>query len=235
MRYIVGLLILVISLLLDLTRIDVGNEFLCGADVLRNQLGSFSFLWAVIVPLIIVHQKVIEKSFKYQYIIRSNSWWAILKRQLLVLGITSAVISLTYIVFVIVYCKVNGIVLYNWNIYDSMFCLITQKQLNVDGFVIYAYAFLCIFLRCFLINNILLIFNWTFENGILGILIVLAAVFCEAILGIKIICRVFVFNYDIWYKAGERMASVIQSIIYVVIILMTYKYLLSRKEKKQID
>ena len=231
MRYLIGFIILILHLLVELRRNDMGNDFMCGADILVSQLETFSFLWGVIIPVILSHQQITKYTFKYQHVIRVNSWKTILISQIRKITLVSVLISMVYIMFVILYCKWNGVVLYNWDAYDSLFYIYTQKQLGVSGSIVYVYAFICIFLRCVVINHILLLFLWAFNREILGILMIFCLMFAEAILGLKWICRLFVFDYHIWCENDERFLMVVQFVVYVVVAMMVYRYLLLRKKK----
>lgn len=231
MRFVIAFLILMIHLIVELGKNDMGNNFMCGADILIGQLGPFSFLWGVILPVILTHQQIVKYNFKYQYVIRGSSWKAILTRQIKKITLVSALISMTYILFVILYCKSNGIELYNWDSCDSLFYIYTQQQLEVSGMIVYVYAFVCMFLRCVVINHILLLFLWACDHETVGVLVILCLTFAEAILGVKWICRLFAFDYRIWCENGERLRVVVQSAVYVVVAVTMYRYLLLRKEK----
>lgn len=231
MRYLIGFIILILHLLVELRSNDMGNDFMCGADILVSQLGTFSFLWGVIIPVILFHQQIVKYTFKYQHVIRAKSWKTILISQMKKVTLVSVLISIVYILFVILYCKWNGVVLYNWDACDSLFYIYTQEQLGVSGSIVYVYAFICIFLRCVVINQILLLFLWAYDNEVLGVLTIFCLTFAEAILGLKWICRLFSFDYHIWCENDERLRMVLQSGVYVVAVVIIYRYLLLRKEK----
>lgn len=231
MRYLISFIILILHLLVELRRNDMGNDFMSGADILVSQLGTFSFLWGVIIPVILSHQQIVKYTFKYQHVIRAGSWKTILISQIKKITLISVLISMVYIMFVILYCKWNGVVLYNWDACDSLFSIYTQKQLGVSGSIVYVYAFICIFLRCIVINHILLLFLWGCDHEVLGVLMIFGLTFAEAILGLKWICRLFSFDYLIWCANDERLRMVVQSVVYVVVAVIIYRYLLLCKEK----
>lgn len=231
MRIGIAFLVLIIHLIVELGNNDTGNLFMCGADILIGQLGPFSFLWGVILPVILTHQQIVKYTFKYQHVIRGGSWKALLINQIKKITLISALISIIYILFVILYCKFNGVMLYNWDSCESLFYIYTQKQLGVSGIIVYVYAFVCLFMRCVVINHILLLFLWACNHETIGVLIVLCVTFAEAILGVKWICRLFSFDYHIWCENSERLRVVLQSMAYVVIFVAIYRYLLLRKEK----
>lgn len=230
MRIWIAFFILMIHLVVELGDHSAGNDFRCGADVLVGQLGPLTFLWGVVLPVILLNQQIVKNSFQYQYVIRSGSWKSILLTQLKKITLVSLIFAITYIVCVILYCKLNGLVLFNWDKYDSMFYIYTQQQLKAESTVVYIYATVCIFLRCLVINHILLLFFWGFRHEIVGMLVVICLVFDEAIRGDKWICRLFPFDYRIWCEANERARMVLQFVIYAVGAIVLYRYILLRKE-----
>ena len=174
---------------------------------------------------------IVKNVFKYQHVIRAGSWKRILISQIKKTTLVSALISVIYIMFVVLYCKWNGIVLYNWDTSDSLFYIYMQKQLEISGIIVYMYAFICIFLRCVAINHIMLLFLWGCDHEIMGVLTIFCLTFAEAVRGGRWICRLFVFNYSIWCEKEGRLHLIVQSAVYVIAAVTLYRYLLLRKEQ----
>ena len=199
-------------------------------DLCVELMGPLSFLMIVFVPILILNEGITEKSSHYQFVIRSRSWGAVLKEQLIHAALTSLMIAIMIVAVVVVYSLFNKIPFYNWNRYESIFFYKTGMRLERGGWQVALYALVCVAARCMIVQNILMVFWWGFRHKMTGVFVCLCAMFDEAVRNDKIICRLLPFNYDIWCEPSDRRRLVIQLAVYMCVFALIYKYILNRKE-----
>ena len=202
----------------------------CVSDVCVGLMSPLSFFMITFIPVIILNQYVTEKDFQYQFVIRSRSWAVILKQQLIRSAIVSVMISIVFIATAVIHSSAYKLPLYNWDSYGSIFFLETGRKLALSAWHVYIYTWVCIVLRCMVIQNILLLFLWGWHYKILGVFVNLCIMFDEAARTDKIMCRLIPFNYDIWCNTEDRLRLILQLAAYVCIFALIYKFILNRKE-----
>lgn len=236
MSLILSFLILIGSTLLELG--SWSNDSLvnyCGLDIMVKLAGPLTFLFIIIFPISIQNHYVTKRSFIYQFVIRRKSWRAILLAQIKKSAIFSFLNTAILILISLLFAYVYGIPLYNWDSYNSLFYIYEGQCLLLNCFQVYLYAIVCIFVRCVILHNILILSSWKFRYKIIGNFIILCIILDEALRGHKFICRLIPFNYNIWCNPDDRFQMVIQCIVYLCVAVFIYSCLISRKEILKIE
>lgn len=231
MGVIISFLLLIACILLELGRLPgISLDCCCGLDIMVNLAGALTFLFIVILPVFIQNFYITKDSFTYQFVIRHKSWRSILLTHIKKAVFFSLANACIFMLIIFIFLFIWNIPLYNWDSYNSLFYIYEGRCLMLNWYEVYLYACACIFVRCMIIQNILLLFSWQFRYRIIGNFIILCIIFDEAVRGDKLICRLIPFNYDIWYNTSARYRMAIQCVIYFCIAALIYKYILSRKE-----
>ncbi len=201
----------------------------CKLDFIISVLWPLRFIFIFFLPIVFTFLFSFSNSFNvyrlYRFQSRKSIW---IKQEKRCLGYS--IIFATVFMVTVTICFPD-IKLYNWNMHNSMFNLMTAKTLDYPISFILLLIYICIILELFLIQSILLFSFWwknTCTYGfILACLIKISEV--DSLFG-GIILKRIVIGYDIWTNPGQQIMRVAYIGVFALIMGILYRLFVVKKE-----